>query len=95
MAPEQESNHDSLAEPLLSPAEQAAAASTAQTQNEQTVKRDVPTTSEDGADASGDGGTATTMEPFSVKTEIFEMLHLALPLAVSFFCRMGMASTDR
>ncbi len=31
---------------------------------------------------------------FSVKSEIFEMLNLGLPLAVSFFCRMGMASTD-
>lgn len=31
---------------------------------------------------------------FSVRTELVEMAHLAIPLAVSFFCRMGMASTD-
>ena len=33
-------------------------------------------------------------ETFSVQNEIIEMFHLGLPLAVSFFCRMGMASTD-
>lgn len=38
---------------------------------------------EDGAD-----------EVFSVKAEIWEMINLGFPLAVSFFCRMGMASTD-
>jgi len=31
---------------------------------------------------------------FSYKTEFFEMANLGIPLAVSFFCRMGMASTD-
>ena len=31
---------------------------------------------------------------FSVRNELWEMAGLGLPLAVSFFCRMGMASTD-
>lgn len=31
---------------------------------------------------------------FSVRSEVWEMINLGLPLAVSFFCRMGMASTD-
>lgn len=33
-------------------------------------------------------------EEFSVRTELWEMSSLGLPLAVSFFCRMFMASTD-
>ena len=32
--------------------------------------------------------------PFSVATELSEMASLGIPLAISFFCRMGMASTD-
>jgi MATE family multidrug resistance protein len=31
---------------------------------------------------------------FSIKNEVIEMASLGFPLAVSFFCRMGMASTD-
>mmetsp|Transcript_17700 Transcript_17700/g.24899 ORF Transcript_17700/g.24899 Transcript_17700/m.24899 type:complete len:623 (+) Transcript_17700:143-2011(+) len=31
---------------------------------------------------------------FSYRSELMEMSSLALPLAISFFCRMGMASTD-
>mmetsp|Transcript_7538 Transcript_7538/g.22093 ORF Transcript_7538/g.22093 Transcript_7538/m.22093 type:complete len:583 (-) Transcript_7538:157-1905(-) len=34
------------------------------------------------------------VRPFCVWVEMSEMASLALPLAVSFFCRMGMASTD-
>ena len=30
-------------------------------------------------------------KPFTIKSEIVEMASLALPLAISFFCRMGMA----
>ncbi|CAJ1959193.1 unnamed protein product [Cylindrotheca closterium] len=33
-------------------------------------------------------------EEFSARTELWEMASLGLPLAVSFFCRMFMASTD-
>mmetsp|Transcript_3008 Transcript_3008/g.7072 ORF Transcript_3008/g.7072 Transcript_3008/m.7072 type:complete len:564 (+) Transcript_3008:91-1782(+) len=33
-------------------------------------------------------------EEFSVRTELWEMASLGLPLGVSFFCRMFMASTD-
>lgn len=31
---------------------------------------------------------------FCIQQEIYDMLSLGMPLAVSFFCRMGMASTD-
>jgi MATE family multidrug resistance protein len=41
-----------------------------------------------------DGTRSQEDEPFSVQNEIIEMFHLGFPLAVSFFCRMGMASTD-
>lgn len=43
------------------------------------------------------GGASLEFRPpedFSVKNEMWEMCQLGLPLAVSFFCRMGMASTD-
>ncbi|KAL3923767.1 MAG: hypothetical protein SGILL_001459 [Bacillariaceae sp.] len=104
MAVEQDvsNNNNSLAEPLLSPEEQAQA-QTPQDGATAVVKRDVPPASpqdEDG-DSPPDGhenndtAATATLEAFSVKAEIFDMLHLALPLAVSFFCRMGMASTDR
>eukprot|EP00978_Attheya_sp_CCMP212_P026583 scaffold87686_cov48-Attheya_sp.AAC.2 len=33
-------------------------------------------------------------DEFCVRTEAWEMASLGLPLAISFFCRMGMASTD-
>jgi len=44
--------------------------------------------------ASPEDGGDSDVAVFSVKNEIWEMLNLGLPLAVSFFCRMGMASTD-
>jgi MATE family multidrug resistance protein len=37
--------------------------------------------------------TSSTSSSF-VKEELYEIAQLGLPLAVSFFCRMGMASTD-
>ena len=33
-------------------------------------------------------------QEFTIRSEIVEMVSLGFPLAVSFFCRMGMASTD-
>jgi len=33
-------------------------------------------------------------DEFCIRQEIFDMISLGMPLAVSFFCRMGMASTD-
>jgi multidrug resistance protein, MATE family len=86
---------NSLLEPLLSPSlhvdvEVAAAAS------------DVGTSSnENGCGPSSSSVCQTSASPseiatyeFSVKKEIWEMVELGFPLAVSFFCRMGMASTD-
>ena len=31
---------------------------------------------------------------FKIREELWEMMSLGIPLAISFFCRMGMASTD-
>lgn len=48
-------------------------------------------------DDDGQGGPAEGAaddeedKPFTIKNEIVEMASLALPLAISFFCRMGMA----
>lgn len=39
-----------------------------------------------------DGGNTSFV--FTMASELAEMANLAWPLAVSFFCRMGMASTD-
>ena len=54
---------------------------------------------ESGASQSLEIPTATEEEndepaPFSIGDEIWSMASLGFPLAVSFFCRMGMASTD-
>jgi hypothetical protein len=85
-----------LGEPLLSTQEQASGDTLLSSQDrsdlaeQAAIKRDVPAASED---AAADSSPVPT--PFSIQNEIVEMLQLALPLAVSFFCRMGMASTDR
>lgn len=59
---------------------------------------------DDDGDGGGDGGSnnsgsigvtpSSPLPPSFVKQELREMAQLGLPLAVSFFCRMGMASTD-
>ena len=49
---------------------------------------------EEEANHSSEDESTTEQEIFSIKEETIEMLSLGLPLAVSFFCRMGMASTD-
>jgi len=45
-------------------------------------------------DDAADESTQNVVEGFNVRQEMWEMASLGLPLAVSFFCRMGMASTD-
>lgn len=45
-------------------------------------------------DGGGDNEPSSSDEPFSIRQELSAMLSLGFPLAVSFFCRMGMASTD-
>ena len=42
-------------------------------------------------DDDGQGEGEEEDKPFTIKNEIVEMASLALPLAISFFCRMGMA----
>lgn len=55
-------------------------------------------TDEDDAECSADEEPSSSSNhddsTFSIKDEIWEMINLGWPLAVSFFCRMGMASTD-
>lgn len=81
-------NRDDLLEPLLSSTDEQAEAGPRVDE-------------EEGAVSSPEGEQECTTEEndeetqeFSVRTEISEMLALGVPLAVSFFCRMGMASTD-
>lgn len=51
-------------------------------------------------DGNTNGNVHVSTEPpvlqaeFSVKNELMEMFLLGLPISISFFCRMGMASTD-
>lgn len=53
------------------------------------------TTPTDNTIANGDDdGDSNGVSVFSIKEEMWEMFTLGIPLAVSFFCRMGMASTD-
>jgi hypothetical protein len=50
---------------------------------------------EESPEESGSSSSApSSASAFSVQAELVEMANLAVPLAVSFFCRMGMASTD-
>lgn len=74
---------DSLTEPLLSQEEEP------QQQDPQSLA--VPSASEDGENSNTDDDDAS---PFCIREELWAMMSLGLPLAVSFFCRMGMASTD-
>ena len=58
----------------------------------------VGTSNGGGDDHNGENGasdeTESTSSSFTIKSELWDMFQLAWPLAVSFFCRMGMASTD-
>ena len=58
------------------------------------VNADVESPPSPEVDASTGAATTPAPIPFSFKTELWEMLNLGVPLAVSFFCRMAMASTD-
>eukprot|EP00537_Pseudo-nitzschia_pungens_P000599 CAMPEP_0172369608 /NCGR_PEP_ID=MMETSP1060-20121228/33493_1 /TAXON_ID=37318 /ORGANISM="Pseudo-nitzschia pungens, Strain cf. cingulata" /LENGTH=664 /DNA_ID=CAMNT_0013094577 /DNA_START=33 /DNA_END=2027 /DNA_ORIENTATION=+ len=48
----------------------------------------------DGDSGPGSGSGSEEEEPFCIWEEFSSMMALGFPLAVSFFCRMGMASTD-
>lgn len=74
-------NRDDLLEPLLSSTDEQAEAGPRIDE-------------EEGAVSSPSEENDEETQVFSVRTEISEMLALGVPLAVSFFCRMGMASTD-
>eukprot|EP00980_Cylindrotheca_fusiformis_P000912 scaffold241_cov89-Cylindrotheca_fusiformis.AAC.11 len=90
---------ESLLEPLLASAEEEDP-----NNNNNNVVDDVEGRSPtgDAADAACETTPPSDEDPddndndvvFSVREEIGEMVSLGLPLAISFFCRMGMASTD-
>ena len=83
-----------LTEPLLSQDELQNESTNANDANRNTSANIVvPIATADGDD-DNDGSSEDEILPFSIKNEIFEMMSLGFPLAVSFFCRMGMASTD-
>ena len=75
-----------LAEPLLSEEEQQNTTNN-NTNNSSNVEQEEE-------ECSTSISTHRTTSSFSVAAELGEMASLGLPLAVSFFCRMGMASTD-
>ena len=52
---------------------------------------------QNGGDSNGQmysGAELAMSSPFSIKSELGEMASLGVPLVISFFCRMAMASTD-
>jgi MATE family multidrug resistance protein len=81
-------NRDDLLEPLLSSTDEQAEAGPRVDEEEAAVS-----SPEGEQECTTEENDEETQE-FSVRTEISEMLALGVPLAVSFFCRMGMASTD-
>mmetsp|Transcript_19325 Transcript_19325/g.44037 ORF Transcript_19325/g.44037 Transcript_19325/m.44037 type:complete len:197 (+) Transcript_19325:70-660(+) len=90
-------DHD-LQEPLLNYAEISTkdnAAFTALSKSEGILEKDIVTTIDDVEDFSSSAEDSTdTAHPFSARVELVEIYLLGYPLAISFFCRMGMASTD-
>lgn len=87
--------NQNLVEPLLSQEEQNA---TAIAPNDESLNAQLLVNSGNNDDGN-ESSTATsesneTLAAFSIAAELGEMASLGIPLAVSFFCRMGMASTD-
>lgn len=78
-----------LSEPLISP-EETAEDSVVTSEN---CCADGDNNASGNEENNNDNAT-TTEEEFCLQTELMEMAQLGIPLAVSFFCRMGMASTD-
>jgi hypothetical protein len=76
--------------------EQAAAARHNHDDGEESDGAAVTTTTHNNTNeaVSDDDPSSSSSIMFTVAAELAEMANLAWPLAVSFFCRMGMASTD-
>jgi MATE family multidrug resistance protein len=96
MSPQSNNDQLDLTEPLLSPQEEEEEESNNDDCNN---VLDVPIAScdDNGDDDDDDDSNDTdtdTVDDFCIKQEIYDMMSLGFPLAVSFFCRMGMASTD-
>lgn len=77
-----------LVQPLLSEEEQRRA-----TASNECLEVDVNSFGEDNESCTTTSESNETSS-FSIAAELREMVSLGIPLAVSFFCRMGMASTD-
>ena len=95
-------DNNSLTEPLLSTTEESSQTREEHNFNSQSADADETTSSSppqschapSSDDNGNDNNDNNSSSSFSIYQESLEMIHLALPLAVSFFCRMGMASTD-
>jgi MATE family multidrug resistance protein len=104
MPPHQSNNEnlDSLTEPLLLLSSQEEEEEEEEQNNNNDHNNDcnrgrnldIPVASCDGDDNNDTVDTNNNDNDFCIKQEIYDMLSLGVPLAVSFFCRMGMASTD-
>lgn len=101
MSLEAKNSANSLTEPLLSQDEQQQPQPNGGEDARRKTSRsiEVPNAGERGETSNnnnnnGSNDDTESNQPFSFKEEIVAMLSLGLPLAVSFFCRMGMASTD-
>ncbi|CAB9530570.1 Probable multidrug resistance protein NorM (Partial), partial [Seminavis robusta] len=75
---------EELAEPLLPQGDDV----------ESIPPEDVCATTDNDDNNNDDTGDGDSNTEFSFQNEVAEMVNLGIPLAVSFFCRMGMASTD-
>jgi multidrug resistance protein, MATE family len=94
---------EQLTEPLLasSPGEEQAVVCLVEYEEEEVEHAEdaigAARTSNSSNSSSGNDDGAVEQEEeelFSYTTEFYEMMTLGIPLCVSFFCRMGMASTD-
>lgn len=89
-----ENDSTTLREPLLEKdIEKQPDESLADDPEEALIEALSPTNHGDTGDPNNDDGSTASFV-FTIASELSEMANLAWPLAVSFFCRMGMASTD-
>jgi len=82
--------NNGLEEPLLPGSKEEVDIEETSLENAESPATPSVSTTENGED----DGDNNAVSVFSIQGEIWEMCSLGIPLAVSFFCRMGMASTD-
>jgi len=83
-------DNNGLEEPLLPGSKEELDIEETSLENAESLATPSVSTTENGED----DGDNNAVSVFSIQGEIWEMCSLGIPLAVSFFCRMGMASTD-